>query len=184
MASVLIGLGFRAGAGKDTVADLLVKNHGFVKLAFSAPLKDAASVMFGWPRDQLDNQEFKERIDPFWNLTPRTALQRLGTECMREQFDQEFWIKSMHQRITSLGASKIVITDVRFPNEADSIKRWGGSLWLVNRPGRLAQALDPANAAHPSETAMANYQGWDAVLQNNGTLEQLFEQAERELLAR
>lgn len=168
---MLIGLGFRAGVGKDSVADYLVARHGFAKLAFAAPLKDALTLLFGWPRECLDDAEFKKTVDPHWGISPRTAMQRLGTNCLRNQFDQQFWIKLMEPKVKAARQQRIVITDVRAHNEFEAVRGWGGRLWLVQRDGA---GLDGANAQHVSETELADRQDWDAVLVNNDTLEALY----------
>ena len=60
-----------------------------------------------------------------------------------------------------------VITDVRFPDEAQAIKDWGGVLWRVDRPGLVG------GDGHASETAMDDYRGWDEVIVNDGTIAEL-----------
>ena len=79
----VIGLGYQIGVGKDSVADTCV-NRGFVKLRFADSLKEAVAAIYGWPRERLEDQKFKATKDKFWDITPRTALQLVGTEAMRE----------------------------------------------------------------------------------------------------
>jgi hypothetical protein len=43
----------QAGSGKDTVADLLVKNHNGVKISLAAPIKTFAQIVFGFSDHQL-----------------------------------------------------------------------------------------------------------------------------------
>jgi hypothetical protein len=186
--ATIIGLCGKATVGKDTVADYLVREHGFEKAAFAAPLKDVAAQLFGWPRAALDDAEAKQRVDAFWGLSPRTALQRLGTDCIREQFGADFWIKTLERRYLQRGEAdssplRLVVADVRFPNEADAIKRWGGALWRLEGPsrGRDGALLSGDNAAHASETALDHFAGWDSVLQNVGTLEMLHAEIEARL---
>lgn len=79
-----------------------------------------------------------------------------------------------------------IITDVRFPNEAQAIKDRGGIVIRVNRFSEeqkiallKARANRPNNAIelalkeeHPSETALDNYE-FDHVVENNGSIEEL-----------
>ena len=83
---MLIGLVGLSGSGKDTVADFLVKDHGFKRDSFAKSLKDAVSAIFGWDRQLLEgatqeSRMWRERIDPYWSnklnrtVTPRYVLQ-------------------------------------------------------------------------------------------------------------
>jgi len=163
---MIIGLGFQARSGKDTVADFLVENHSFTKIAFADALKEGAAVIFGLDHDQLYGDK-KDVVDEFWEDTPRNILQKMGTECMRRGYRDDLWVKCV-ERAIRLHELNWVITDVRFPNEAEAIKKWGGFLARVDRPE--AGLKSEAAKLHASETAMINYEGWDYVLTNDGTL--------------
>ena len=64
----VVGLGYIAQAGKDTIADYLVNEYGFRKTSFATALKEAARAIFGFTEDQLYGpKEVKEAVDPFWN---------------------------------------------------------------------------------------------------------------------
>lgn len=169
---MLIGLGHRKRVGKDTIADYLVREHGFQKLAFADPLKEAAKVVFGW-NDEHVHGELKEAKDPYWGFAPRWALQRMGTDAMRKHFADDIWVKATLRRVQAPG--RYVISDVRFPNEAEAIQRLGGRVWRVDRP----QNGLPAKDAHESEVALLRWEGWDGILYNNGTLRNLFEATDR-----
>jgi len=153
-------------------------------------------------------------------LTPRKILQLLGTECGRQIIHPNIWINAtfadykpiMPQirrgRMTSKAAAYVVkqsilnpqypnwiITDCRFPNEAQAIKDRGGILIRVDRNVELRYSelwkqfheqdkydewdeyLKSINQLekvyHPSETALDDYKDWDYVINNNGTLENL-----------
>ncbi len=76
---VVIGIMGAAGSGKDTVAGFLVENHWFKKMSFAKTLKDIASVAFNWDRpllegDTPESRVWRETLDPFWGVTPRSAL--------------------------------------------------------------------------------------------------------------
>lgn len=174
MSQTIIGLGYKARCGKDTVAEYLVQHHNFMRRAFADSLKGACREIFS-----LDNRywygEFKEQHHDFWGTTPRDILQRVGTEAMRYGFDQDIWIKSLEYHIKSNpGNERWVIPDVRFPNEADAIRRWGGSVWRIDRHG-IENATGTPN--HVSETSMDNYQDWTGVISNHGTVEDLYRTA-------
>ena len=98
---MLIALYGGQGAGKDTVANILIQYHGFIKLSFAQVLKDAVATIFLWPRDLLEgdteySREWREKMDPYWaektgiyDFSPRKALQYIGTDLFRNHFCQD-----------------------------------------------------------------------------------------------
>ena len=141
---MIIGLVGLIGNGKGTVADILVRNHGFEKMAFADPLKDAASSIFGWDRSLLEgdtktSREFRECPDPFWSkwfgrdFTPREALQVLGTQSGRDVFGEDLWVRSLQRRVANCDNKNIVIADTRFKNEIDAIHKMNGEIIQIKR---------------------------------------------------
>lgn len=173
---MIIGLGFAARSGKDTVADMLVQNYGFTKIAFADALKEGAQAVFGLTHDQLYG-DLKEEVDEFWQDTPRNILQKMGTECMRRGYRDDIWIKALFRRIHAeeeeSGESNWVIPDCRFPNEADAVKAHYGWLVKITRPEQVRDKI--ATKLHASETSMLAYDGWDDEILNDGFLEDLEE---------
>ena len=87
----IVGICGLIGSGKDTVAKRLIENHGFQKVSFAETLKDATADIFQWPRELLEgdtdeSRVWREREDFWWSkklgwkVTPRKALQIMGTE--------------------------------------------------------------------------------------------------------
>jgi len=167
--ALIIGLGYKAGVGKSTVAQQLRERHKFAEFALADALKDTVAPLFNWDREDLDDQDFKKTIDKDWGITPRQALQTLGTDCVRKAFGDDFWIKRLQLVIREQKCRLVVITDVRFRNEAESIKAKGGVLWQIKRP-----LTDAAAGAHISETEMDSFDDWDEVINNDGSLELLY----------
>jgi hypothetical protein len=142
---MLIGTVGFIGAGKDTVGDILINEHGYFSDAFATSVKDAASVIFGWDRAMLEGDTAEHRYqrdqrDKFWSeklgiegFTPRMGLQMLGTESGRDVFGDALWISGVEKRWDSLGRPNMVITDCRYPNEIEMVKTLGGTIWLVTR---------------------------------------------------
>ena len=166
---LIIGLGYKAGVGKDTVANHLCERHNFTSYALAKALKDTLAPLFGWNRTDLNHQEFKKTLDHFWNITPRQALQTLGTDCVRKAFGDDFWVKRLELAMRDDRCTLVVITDVRFRNEAESIKKHGGMLWQIRRP-----LVDDVAGAHVSETEMDGFEGWDEIIDNDGSLDLLY----------
>ena len=125
----LIGIHGPLNGGKDTVANLIQEMlpDVFGRYAFAKPIKEACMVMFGFTLEQLEDRVLKEQVDPFWDFTPRRAMQLLGTEYGRNMLRKDIWIKRAElEHLKNLKAEVgTIITDVRFPNEAE---------WLRTQP--------------------------------------------------
>ena len=200
---MIIGVCGFIGSGKDTVADYLVNLHEFRGESFANALKDSVASVFGWDRTMLEGRtkearEWREEIDPWWakrlgmpTLTPRWVLQYWGTEVCRKKFHDDIWIAALENKLRQT-KDNVIISDVRFPNEISSIKEAGGKIIWVQR-GELPEWYDYAVEAnqgsniglnemkyrkiHSSEWAWVGTE-FDAILKNNGTLEDLYEQIE------
>ncbi len=138
---MLIGLCGYIGSGKNAVAEMLVKNHGYEQDSFAKSLKDAVSAVFGWPRELLEgntphSREWREAPDTWWTeqlempVSPRLALQMIGTEVFRGNYHNNIWVASLLRRV---GDRKVVVSDVRFPNEIKLIQEYGGKVIWVKR---------------------------------------------------
>lgn len=168
-----IGISGWARAGKDTIADHMVAEHGFTKQSFAAPMKDALYALN--PRitvNDVCNTALKTGVDVYgWDDLKqhgpeiRGLLQRFGTEVGREMWGENFWVDMAINKIPD--GSKVVFADVRFPNEADAIKELGGEVWRVERFNS-----GPAND-HISEHALDDY-SFDHLIRNYNGLESLY----------
>ena len=170
--TILIGLGHRARSGKDTAADFLVANYGFKKIAFADLLKKVVNDMHGWDHRHAYG-DLKEVVDEFWGYSPRHAYQKVGTEGVRSVLRDDFWIMAawrIIQRLTKEGVVGVVVTDVRFPNEANFLRSKDALAVHVIRD------LPPLTSdAHVSETAMVDYPDWDDRLLNLSTLKHFYQ---------
>jgi len=195
---VILGICGFIGSGKNTVADYLVEKYDFVPVSFAAVLKDTCASLFGWDREMLEGKSEesriqREQVDSFWAerlqiscFTPRYALQYIGTDVLRDHFHKDIWVIAAEKRIQKY--KNVVISDVRFPNEVKMIYRNGGELWMVRRglpewydmayhePELMAEEYPEV---HSSEYAWVNNE-FDAYMDNDGTLEELYEKVEKE----
>lgn len=177
-----LGLVGRAGSGKDTVADILVRDHGWVKIALADPMKRFLRDVLAFSDDQLwgpsssrnapDKRYIRSRPAQGWlddqrplYLTPRHALQQLGTEWGRACYEN-VWIDCAlrdaarvldpNLSVTSVNyysakagpifvggfpqPKGVVISDCRFPNEVKAIHAAGGVVWKTTHGSGLAGA--------------------------------------------
>lgn len=190
---LLIGLGYKKRSGKDTVADILVKKYGFVKVSLAYPLKElcrfleeafitkgfsgSVETLRKWyelkrtdqPEDSVDKvvSLFLEGInlDSFEEEDGklRKLLQFVGTDVFRK-VDEDFWVKTLFSHDLP---KRVVVSDVRFQNELDAIETRGGVSVKVSRDTGIVDT-------HPSETALDGAE-WKYTIDNNGTLEDLEE---------
>jgi hypothetical protein len=168
---MLIGLTGYAGSGKDTVAEFLVKEHGFVRYAFADKMREALERLNPFVSDcglSLEDILANETWDEAKRHYPevRELLQRFGTEVGRTMFGEDFWINLAYKQWRADGFHKdAVFTDVRFPNEGEWIMKMGGVLCRVDRPG-----VGPVNG-HSSESQ--KFGPGIPVIANNGGLDNL-----------
>lgn len=179
MNAPLIGLIGKKRVGKDTFAETLTERHGYARIALADPLREALyrqnPIAGTFPlldngitrvrewrvQDVVDSIGWEKAKDYCPEI--RTQLQRLGTEGIR-YIDDRFWIKAAFAKIDALreAATPVVVTDVRYPNEADAIKAAGG--YLV----RIVRDLPDSGDTHASELALDDYRE-DLLIGNNGS---------------
>lgn len=165
----LIGLHGKAGSGKDSSVD-----HLFCKkLAFAKDLKDAAKVLFEFTDDQLYDNKEKEKMDVRYGKSPREILQLLGTEFCRGVIDQKFHINKMRRKLEELKNTDelVIICDVRFLDELELIKEYGGAVIYIKRTG-IVGGTTTTQSGHVSEKKLDDSL-FDHVVVNDGTIDDL-----------
>lgn len=168
---MIIGLGYKARSGKSSVGNWLDAQRGFNSTCFAFSLKEAVKVIYGWT-DEHVHGKLKETECPFWKVTPRLVMQKFGTEACRYVLQDDIWIRSLERRISGAPNADWVITDCRFPNEADFVHSKGGFMIRLDRDTEGLISLGATK--HSSETAMDEYKGWDFTISNNGNFNELF----------
>ena len=104
-------------------------------------------------------------------LSVRRILQWWGTE-YRRAADPDYWTKAWERKVAGYNLQKvhILVDDVRFVNELQTLKNLGARIVKIERPG-VAAAGD-----HASETSLDAYRDWCQVLLNDGSLEEFKQQ--------
>lgn len=139
---MLIGLTGLAGSGKSVVADILMREFGFTRVKFADPLKNMLRAMLadaGHIAEDVERMlegDLKEVEIPEIGVTPRHLMVTLGTEWGRDLVRQDLWTRLWAARADCF--DRVVVDDVRFPNEVDLIRARGGQVWHLERPGLTA----------------------------------------------
>ena len=168
----ILGITGKMFSGKDTVAEFIhfaFRNSRITSFAY--PMKQMMIDYFGFTYDDLYTVEGKNRYNEFWGMTNREALQKIGTECFRNNFHVDTWLKTMEVNIRNDLTPIIIIPDVRFLNEAELIHALGGSILKIVRDDVVR---DPNQMTHASET-MIDQIPYDMLLVNDRDRVTLFE---------
>ncbi len=181
---LIIGLTGKTHSGKDTIADYLVNNYRFIKIAFADSLKLACKEVFGFSNNQLYDEKLKEEIDNDWGHSPREIFQKVGTELFRyalpklcSNIHDDIWIRSVDKKIKNIinntmdtDKLRIVITDIRFPNEHKFVQDNNGLILKIlrNTEDQLCETNE-----HISEKNIDNFT-FDYQINNNSTIDNLY----------
>jgi hypothetical protein len=172
-----IGLIGKKRSGKDTAALHLVHIRAYTRLAFADPLKEMALSLDPLIPTGIDSHgRIYTRLsrliaDVGWEYAKdhyaeiRRILQRTG-HTVRE-YDKDFWLRPMRQKLNNAERWNVpvIITDVRYPNEAEMLRQRGFRLVRIVRPEPLSGYGD----THESETALDDYAA-DVTIHNGGSL--------------
>lgn len=168
----IIGLTGPAGAGKDTVAAGLTCMHGFHRIAFADPIRRGLQVMLGLDAMSFEHPH-KEIVIGAIGKSPRQMMQTLGTEWGRSLVHPELWLLIARTNIEQSLASgrRVVISDVRFDNEANMLRDMGGQIWHItrNQPSRAS--------AHISESGVTPTDD-DRFISNDSSIDSLYRKFE------
>jgi len=148
-------------SGKDTVCKILQKllpKHNFRRLAFADPLKEEVATMLGITVEQLE----KIKNEPLF----RKLLQDVGVDKRKQ--NPTYWIDKLKEKIDT--KNNYIITDCRFLNEAEEMKKYddGKNLVTILRVERK-QETKTNEDLHISETELEGIRT-DFTIYNMNTL--------------
>lgn len=175
---LLVGLCGAAGAGKSTVAAYLEHEHAFAQLALADPIVDMIGALFsaaGVDGAWMVERALKEQPTTL-GVSYRRLAQTLGTDWGRQIVAPDLWLRVATQRLASpaLQAENVVVSDIRFPNEAQWLQARGGVLVRLLR----LEADLPAVQPHASEQHWLTLPATHELL-NYGSVATLHEQVDR-----
>jgi hypothetical protein len=171
---MIIGISGKAGSGKDTVGDYLLRSNLVqAKIPLAQSLKYLCSFLFNIPiEDMYENKEKETQIKVTnWlfnnsqlekdrvgtNLTVRELLQYFGTDIMRS-FYSNVWTDVFLKSCSEY--DNVVCTDVRFIDEVEAIQKSGGIVIRLTR--------NTSDMSHSSEKVLDDYKNFDIVYNNIG----------------
>jgi hypothetical protein len=186
---MIISISGKIGSGKDTIAEIIKEKMpaaGWEVKKFAGKLKEVATLLTSIPVDKFEDQSFKQTFLPEeWNrdfsefietgvvryhknvpMTVRDLLQKLGTEAMRNGLHENVWVNALFSDYQN--NSNWIITDTRFPNEIDACVHRGAICIKVVR-----DSGNHIGTTHASETALDDYNQWDYIVDNTGSVENL-----------
>ena len=185
---LIVLLGHKARVGKDTLANELGVHDGFIRFAFADKLKEVTMDLFNLDTEQVYGDEKEVPDERYPNVfdkhlfhrnkeefyTGRRILQILGQQL--RAIDPDIWCKYVYDRITTsvaIGESnKFVITDFRFPNEAElflKLARRDPTVHVILVRIDRDDASTISGAEDISEKALECYSRWDFILKNSGS---------------
>lgn len=167
----LFGITGKKFSGKSTLASMICMEDGAIEKAFANSLKEICSILYSVSINHFHDPLLKEKKLEGFNKSPREMMQKVGTIFRDEKDDNEdnMWIRRMRMEITNMmseGKRKvIVISDVRYPDEARMVRDFGGIIIRIignHTPGDLYEDK------HSSETMMEAI-AVDKIVHNDGS---------------
>lgn len=162
---MLIGIAGRKGSGKTAVANELADRLNLYHTSFGEDLRYIACMLLDLSSGELERE--KETPQAWLDgITPRYIMQTLGTEWGRNMIHPQIWtLRTMLRATRNRGLKAgVIISDVRFSNEAQAIRTRGGIVVGLSRE------TPHSHDAHISENALgAN--DVDVTVSNNGPLD-------------
>lgn len=163
---MIIGISGKIGSGKDTLANFIIlHNKVFKKKSFAYNLKYVTQFLTNTNYEDNHSQEGKNKYLPEWGLTIGEFQQKLGTEGLRNGVHENGWVISLFS--TYHKKENWIITDVRFPNEADAVKERNGILIRITGDPANIRKNSKRDLNHASETSLDSYADWDYEYINN-----------------
>ncbi|MEG0826647.1 MAG: hypothetical protein RR404_04185 [Bacilli bacterium] len=155
--------------GKDTVCLFIKeiceeKGLKVINLAYGSYIKEYTKKITGWD----GSEETKEQV--------RSILQQIGTEVIRDQIDENFFIKRIIDdiRVYSYFFDVITISDARLESEIEIPKKELNNIVSVHvERTNFETNLTSNEQKHRTETGLDNYNLYDYNILNSSTLEHL-----------
>ena len=159
----------KARHGKDTICAYIKEvceenNLKVINLSFGSYIKEYVKKITGWD----GSEETKETV--------RSVLQQVGTEVVRDNIDENFFVKRLMDdiKVYSYFFDVITVSDARLENEIEIPKSIFENVVSINvERTNFESNLSLTEQKHRTETGLDNYNNYDYKIINNSTLEDL-----------
>lgn len=186
----LIAISGWKGAGKDTIGSHLVHEYKYRPISFAYELKNMVSQLYGIHRFLMDDRTKKDMPLMHMPAIPTDAFSRAIHEMLHDELSSgywtpralcilegsikrsvyaNFWVKKVVEIVLKDPLHNYVITDMRYANEADTLKLMIPSTMTI----RVERAGHVITTQDPSERDLDNYK-FDKIVQNDGTIPELY----------
>jgi hypothetical protein len=169
--------------GKSTATEMftsIAKSKGKYcsQIAFADPLREVSRIM-GFTYEEMNDPALKEKPSQMWGKSWRQFATWFGTECIRKQWDRLAWVKLFEKELLRDYSSNeiILVTDVRFDDEAALLKKHGAIIFEVYRPS-LVKWWHKFMWKHASERGISR-KYIDSTITNNDDLFTLQQKIQR-----
>jgi len=188
----IIGICGRRRSGKDVAATHLVEDYDFVNCKIAEKLKKVCQLLFNFTEEEVELT--KDETNSRWKISPRQAMQFIGTEVMQFEIQhllpevrRTFWIKSMLE--SNYGThERIVISDLRFVHEVEAIRQCiadGNAKLTIIRINRPPPSISASHSTddHISERECDQIVA-DHIIDNVGSIENLLRKIDSVMVER
>lgn len=177
----IIGINGKIGSGKGTLTSMLtylseVNYLTAEEFLYAYKLKKIVAELANVPFEYTLTQEGKNLYVEMYEMTLGEMLQKIGTDVLRNYFDDNIWIKSINDQIKKSNCSIAIISDLRFPNEVENIKEQDGITIKIIRPNNNVNLNSKRDIKHSSEIALDDIE-LDFTIINDGTKTDLYYKA-------
>lgn len=171
---MIIACSGKIASGKDTVAKYIQKTYPeyrFVKKSFGYNVKKVCAIMSDVSLQQQLSRKGKLIFLPDWNMTVGQMQQKVATELFRDKLNYDSWVISLFSTYTE--EQNWVISDLRFKNEAEAIKKHDGIIIRLNGDPAGLREKDTRDPTHISETDLDDYDKFDIIWENKPNIDTL-----------
>jgi len=159
----IIGIAGFKGSGKTTVADYLCENEGAISMPLAQPIKEILCTLYPqFSGEDLDSQDVKATNLYGSDVTIRDLLRGIGMG-MRKELSSNIWTEVCLSRIHKLPTmcERVVVPDIRMPEEADWLAKLGGTLIWVDRDGYTSDGdITEQNLSFMADVVLHNHEGF------------------------
>lgn len=164
-------------SGKTTCAKILEDKFYFQRTRFAGKVREMLEPLLPYREISywLEGDGKNKPCPHLGGKTPVFAMQRLGTEWGRNSIDPDLWVDQWARDAAELLYNDdVVVDDARFPNEIEKIRKLGGEIWRVTRPG-FDRASDHESEAYVDSIV------YDKLIANTGSIDDLINALDKAL---